>query len=173
MVDTKSAMYRHLSQLNHHRGFTLIEMMIVVSIIAILAAIAYPSYLGYQERTNRADMMAEIQQMVSRIEAQKINYKKYENIPLSTIFIKTPTSGKMEYPTDRPSLYEVTILNISNGDNDKAPKITGANLSTVTWKIQAKPKTNGRMKGDGALSIDYTGKKCRGNTCGYTDEWRN
>ena len=46
----------HPSQL----GFTLIELMIVVAILGILAAIAYPSYQGYVERTNRADMMSEM-----------------------------------------------------------------------------------------------------------------
>ena len=60
------------------RGFTLIEIMIVVTIIGVLAAIAYPSYQGYVERTNRADMMAEMQQIASRIESNKINYKRYE-----------------------------------------------------------------------------------------------
>lgn len=36
------------------RGFTLIELMIVVAIIGILAAIAYPSYTRYVQRTQRA-----------------------------------------------------------------------------------------------------------------------
>ncbi|MGD9661071.1 MAG: type IV pilin protein [Porticoccaceae bacterium] len=39
------------------KGFTLIEMMIVVVIIAILAAIAYPAYQDYVRKARRADAM--------------------------------------------------------------------------------------------------------------------
>ena len=42
----------------HARGFTLIELMIVVAVVAILSAIAYPSYAEYVRRGNRADARA-------------------------------------------------------------------------------------------------------------------
>ena len=48
------------------RGFTLIELMIVAAIIAVLAAVAYPSYTRYVVKSNRAAAQAQILDIANR-----------------------------------------------------------------------------------------------------------
>lgn len=48
------------------KGFTLIEMMVVVAIIAILASIAYPSYRDYILRSNRAAAQSVMMDLANR-----------------------------------------------------------------------------------------------------------
>ncbi len=50
------------------RGFTLIEVMIVVAIIGILSAIAYPAYTSYIQRANRAEARNFLQTVAQRLE---------------------------------------------------------------------------------------------------------
>ena len=142
--------------------------MIVVAIIGILAAIAYPSYTGYVERTNRADVMAEMQQIAGRIEASKLSYRRYDKIPLSAIFTTTPSSAAVNFPSSGTALYTITITPVS----DDKSKLAGEN-----WQLEATPINTARMKGDGNLTLNYKGEKCwkptSGNKCGYTDEWRH
>ncbi|MEO9333294.1 type IV pilin protein [Ectopseudomonas guguanensis] len=55
-------------QLNRQQGFTLIEVMIVVLVIGILAAIAYPNYSEYVKRGNRSEGQAFLNDVAARQE---------------------------------------------------------------------------------------------------------
>ena len=127
------------------RGFTLIELMIVVAVIGVLAAIAYPSYQNYVKRTKRTEMMTEMQNEAGRIEARKLAEGTYDNIDKSNV----------SFPADHPN-YTYSVARQAND-----------------WVITATPISNGVMQGDGVLELRSNGIKCRDTTCGRGDEWRN
>ncbi|MWJ29032.1 prepilin-type N-terminal cleavage/methylation domain-containing protein [Halomonas sp. ZH2S] len=59
------------------RGFTLIELMIVVAIIGIIASVAYPSYTRYVERSQRAEAKTVLMEAASYLERCYTNSYSY------------------------------------------------------------------------------------------------
>jgi type IV pilus assembly protein PilE len=66
-----------MSPVTQGRGFTIMEMLVVVVLISILAAIAVPSYREYVMRTNRTVAKAALAEIVSRQEGYAVDHKGY------------------------------------------------------------------------------------------------
>jgi type IV pilus assembly protein PilE len=121
-------------------GFTLVELIIVVAIIGILAAIAYPSYTQHVIRSKRADGMAALMNAAQAMERFRVANYSY-NLPggLSDVYatqVPTDGAGAAYY-----NLSAVTTVN--------------------TYVLTATP--TGSLAGqDGALSLSNTGAKTWG-----------
>tara|TARA_R100000322_G_scaffold169847_2_gene143226 strand:+ start:1183 stop:1608 length:426 start_codon:yes stop_codon:yes gene_type:complete len=87
------------SEAVNNKGFTLIEMMIVVAIIGILAAIAFPSYKLYVENTRRAAAeadMLELAQWMERRYSANFDYRDGGADP-ALPFTVSPRNGTTFY----------------------------------------------------------------------------
>jgi type IV pilus assembly protein PilE len=67
-VQKENHTMKHGHQRSRALGFTLIEVMIVVGVIGILSAIAFPSYNQYVQRTHRANARAALLQTAQWLE---------------------------------------------------------------------------------------------------------
>ena len=153
--------------ITNDKGFTLIEMMIVVAIIGILAAIAYPSYQQYIIKTKRADMMSEMQNIASEIQARKLAQGSYSNA------LRTGLTGN--YPQQGTGLYNVTVETIVVPVLPPPDPLPPLGPLTSEWIITATPITGTQIVNDGSMTLNYLGIKCRViktiNTCGTDGEW--
>ncbi|AZT82887.1 prepilin-type N-terminal cleavage/methylation domain-containing protein [Marinobacter sp. NP-4(2019)] len=124
------------------KGFTLIELMIVVAIIGIIAAIAYPSYTEHVRKTKRSDGQGALMGLAAAMERHYASNNSYEDAAAGGADTGSPGIYPDEAPLD---------------GNDKYYDLTIQSADATTYTLRATPK--GAQAGDGMLELDSTGAR--------------
>jgi type IV pilus assembly protein PilE len=69
--------------MKRNKGFTLVELMIVVAIIAILSAVAIPAYNDYVLRGKIAEAMTNLSSLRTQMEQYYQDNRSYQNPPVA------------------------------------------------------------------------------------------
>lgn len=111
---------------NTRRGFTLVEIMIVVAIIALLASIAVPGFLRARKRSQAARILNDLRLIDSAIDQYAIEHNKVTGSPVGT-------ADWTAYMKKSSQLYNTGLDILGNAYSpqsvDQLPKI-----SLNTWK---------------------------------------
>jgi len=96
-------------------GFTLVELMIVTAIVAILAAIAYPSYRQYVLRTNRTVAKSFLMDLAQQEERYYIRNRSYGTLDqLGYGAVKVGVDSGRRVVSAGAGLYDVQVTNASS-----------------------------------------------------------
>ena len=140
-------------------GMTLVELMIVVVIVGILAAVGYPSYLQYVTRTNRQAARAAIYTVADRQEQFFLDNKAYA-ADLTTLgygddAIGISRDGQRTGADDASRIYTLSI-----GDAD-----------AVSYTIEAVPEGAQAERDTDCGSLSLTNTGLRDQTGGSDRCW--
>lgn len=126
------------------KGFTLIELMIVVAIVGILAAIAYPSYAEQMRRAKRSDAQTAILEVSQLLQRHYIGRSTFTGADADDGIFKTGGWDRIPRDTGRAQTYTVTLENIEESEGR-------------SYKIRATPNFTDEACGD--LTLDDKGRK--------------
>ena len=86
-----------MKTLRRMRGFTLIELMIVVLVLGILAAIAYPSYTESVRKGRRAQAQADMAELAQNLERWNTVNNTYVGYVVPARLLRSPQQGPIFY----------------------------------------------------------------------------
>src|SRR5215207_2527923 len=131
-----------------YAGFTLLELMITVAIVAILAAIAYPSYQEHLRKGRRAAVQTLLMDAANREQQYLLDARTYA--VGSDAFIQL----RVAVPPEVAPFYTVTV-------EPAAPTIP------PTYNLRAVPIAGSAQEPDGEITLDQAGQKTRRGLPGW------
>jgi type IV pilus assembly protein PilE len=129
-------------------GFTLVELMVTLTIVAILAAVAYPAYQDNMRKGRRTAAQAFLVELANRQQQYLLDARAYA-VGTGAIAVLNLT-----VPSDVAPYYTLSVEPATATD-------------PPTYRLLATPTVGSMQASDGALTLDQEGSKTRGGEPGW------
>jgi type IV pilus assembly protein PilE len=133
-------------------GLTLVELLVAMVIVAVLAAIALPSYLGQQRKGSRAAAQSLLVHIANRQAQYILDARNYAVGPAALAALNVVP------PTEVAAYYTIVVENGAGGTTPSIPP---------SFTLKATPIAGTRQESDGELVLTHDGAKSRGGSPGW------
>ncbi len=140
-------------------GVTLIEMMVVVVILSIIAAYAYPSYTQFIIRAKRGAGTSMLLQVANQQQQFFMNNKRYAS-----------TFTEMGFPAATFMITDDGSY-CADGDMDRVYNLSLSNTTATTYTVTATPMLRQAAKDTACANLTLTHTGLKGNSAGGTKCW--
>lgn len=158
-ISIRKDLFQQSNTTSDQYGFTLIELMITVAILAILASIAIPNYQSYLIKNREAELQNKLLSLSIELEQWRAKALSYSGfVPKSGY---AATAGTVNYPTTDPQ-YIITIGQlIDNSGSVSVVPLNDGQVRGNSWVMMAAPKESNSDKR--YFKLNSQGLRCVNN----------
>jgi len=160
-----------MMRVGHNRGFTLVEMLVVISIIVVLMAILVPVVQGARHRARMVECTAQMQDIMLAMTDYKRQYHRYPPRPIYDETAEMYIGGFSALYPDFIDVWEKLVCPddrsiVGQVDAAKARRYSSYNgrinlvddpSSTTPWEFAVDPETGNQM-----ITYNYNGYDVKG-----------
>ena len=158
-------------------GFTLIELMIVLVVIAVFAAIAVPSYQAYIQKKDLALAKQEALKMASELERFKNKNFSYKGFDATYLYPSyDDATGELYLPLgadESEAKYKLTVVDLEQKESlsDDSATVLGLNWAIKVERVTEDGNTTLKQPKNYDLLLTSTGIRCMTRTADMVKDY--
>lgn len=129
-------------------GLTITEIVLVIAVISVLAAVAIPNYQRYMQQTKRVEVQAHLMEISHKLASYHLVNQSFADVTLEDL------SFHANFPQYGQANYSIGLTDL------QGKALTVKQSQQQTWLLVATPLEHSGQAGSGKLSLTHRGDQC-------------